>query len=638
MATNILSLQRAAAQNVVGYTNEDWLGGIAFFGPDGVTPVSVAGISFEMTVRRKAADPERLIYASTDNGLLIAGGNAVGYRIPVELTAALEPRDYVFDLRASDPDFTVDIIVPSTITVSGRLAMIIGSLSPLYPLGGAVRVAGPPGRDGNTLRQGRGQPAEALGQDGDYYIDRSTQHLYGPKTDGHWSSLYTALIGPAGPRGFSLLHGTTVPSPLLGRVDDFYLRVTTSTLYGPKTPAGWPASGTALVGPTGLSILSGTAAPTGSTGRDGESYLRRGQPQGPLLYGPRVNGEWGAPITLQGTQGLTPIGPWAPGVAYTVGPPASCVSRGGSSYQCLISHTSSGNFEADLAAERWGYVALRGADTGLRYEWAVPTSGDPGVGKVLANAATFSAISEINLSKVDDDGHDVAALLSSWGTSTNPVKGEFRIVNPLNPATFRVFDVTGISDQGAYRSFAVVPRTSGGALAVHDSVLVQFSRAGDRGIDGDAEAALAAQAAAEDARDEAVDARNVVVAAETQVLSAASAVATDAEAVETARNEVETHAGAIAALYGSAQDIADAVEASAANAATSTTARTDTIAARDDAQEARDEAQAAAAAASSISGLPVFGVHSRRAVLRVKPDLSGLEWSRRVRTHEILAL
>jgi hypothetical protein len=66
----------------------------------------------------------------------------------------------------------------------------------------------------------------------------------------------------------------------------------------------------------------------------------------------------------QGETGPTPLQPvaeWATGQNYVVGPPASFVFEGGSSYQCLEDHTS-GAFSTDLAAGKWGAVAASGGD------------------------------------------------------------------------------------------------------------------------------------------------------------------------------------------------------------------------------------------------------------------------------------
>ncbi|WP_441280129.1 hypothetical protein [Bradyrhizobium sp. 63_E2_N1_3] len=61
-----------------------------------------------------------------------------------------------------------------------------------------------------------------------------------------------------------------------------------------------------------------------------------------------------------GPSPLLPIAAWMTATAYVVGPPASFVSSGGSSYMCLVPHTA-GTFATDLAAGKWGLVAQKGA-------------------------------------------------------------------------------------------------------------------------------------------------------------------------------------------------------------------------------------------------------------------------------------
>ena len=82
-------------------------------------------------------------------------------------------------------------------------------------------------------------------------------------------------------------------------------------------------------------------------------------------------GKWGtvasvgAASTVPGPTGpafLKPIAVWAASTAYVTGPPASYVSNGGSSYECLVAHTSGSSFATDLAAGKWGSVSSKGQD------------------------------------------------------------------------------------------------------------------------------------------------------------------------------------------------------------------------------------------------------------------------------------
>src|SRR5579859_1145670 len=109
---------------------------------------------------------------------------------------------------------------------------------------GAVGPVGPAGNNGSQIYSGSGMPAATLGATGDYYLDLSTGNLYGPKTTGGWGSPLllkgdTGATGATGAAGSQIYSGTTLPAPTLGNVGDYYLDKTTFMLYGPKTGTGW---------------------------------------------------------------------------------------------------------------------------------------------------------------------------------------------------------------------------------------------------------------------------------------------------------------------------------------------------------------------------------------------------------------
>ena len=64
---------------------------------------------------------------------------------------------------------------------------------------GDTGAKGDTGANGNTVLNGSGAPTTE-GVDGDFYIDTSTNDIYGPKTSGSWGS-GTSLIGPQGDTG-----------------------------------------------------------------------------------------------------------------------------------------------------------------------------------------------------------------------------------------------------------------------------------------------------------------------------------------------------------------------------------------------------------------------------------------------------
>jgi len=150
-----------------------------------------------------------------------------------------------------------------------------GPPGPQGPTGatGPQGIQGEPGQDGATILSGSGAPADTLGKTGDFYLDTSNGALYGPKTDIGWPDSSISLVGPkgetgqagadgkdgkdgkqgvAGTNGATILSGSGGPGGTTGgNVGDFYIDTANGVLYGPKTDAGWPATGLSLVGPKG---------------------------------------------------------------------------------------------------------------------------------------------------------------------------------------------------------------------------------------------------------------------------------------------------------------------------------------------------------------------------------------------------
>jgi hypothetical protein len=70
--------------------------------------------------------------------------------------------------------------------------------------------------------------------------------------------------GPPGANGKTVLSGTAAPAAALGTIGDFYIRTTTSDIYGPKTAGGW-GSPTSLKGSEGSPWTAGGTLPADST-------------------------------------------------------------------------------------------------------------------------------------------------------------------------------------------------------------------------------------------------------------------------------------------------------------------------------------------------------------------------------------
>ncbi len=166
-----------------------------------------------------------------------------------------------------------------------------GLIGPAGPAGGPqgpIGLTGPQGiagTNGKTIFNGNINPSVSTGTDGDFYINTSTNILFGPKLNGSWNN-GISLVGPQGlqgtqgpqgptgaqgiqgpqgitgaqgipgPQGLAgidgrtILNGTSNPSNNIGSNGDFYINTSTSYFFGPKNNGIWP-QGISLIGPSG---------------------------------------------------------------------------------------------------------------------------------------------------------------------------------------------------------------------------------------------------------------------------------------------------------------------------------------------------------------------------------------------------
>ncbi|MGC9315402.1 MAG: hypothetical protein ACP5G4_07215, partial [bacterium] len=132
-------------------------------------------------------------------------------------------------------------------------------------LGNLEGPRGSRGEQGATIHTGTGTPAWDLGTIGDYYIQKEDEHryLWGPKLlEDEWPATYDVdLVGPAG--GRTVHNGTVDPDGSIGIEGDFYINTTSNEIWGPKEAAGWPSPGISLVGPAGPAGAEGAAGADG---------------------------------------------------------------------------------------------------------------------------------------------------------------------------------------------------------------------------------------------------------------------------------------------------------------------------------------------------------------------------------------
>lgn len=189
-----------------------------------------------------------------------------------------------------------------------------GETGPQGPPGekGAQGEKGISGQNGSTILSGKIAPSTTTGVNGDFYLNLSNGDLYGPKTNDGWGNPIN-LKGPAGETGSpgspgapgaSILSGEVAPAASLGRVGDFYINLKEMTIYGPKVENNWGSPISLVNGRDGNTILSGKGIPSLTIGANGDFYLNLSNGD---LYGPKTSGSWGIPFNLKGPTGSTGV-------------------------------------------------------------------------------------------------------------------------------------------------------------------------------------------------------------------------------------------------------------------------------------------------------------------------------------------
>lgn len=164
---------------------------------------------------------------------------------------------------------TVETIVAGT-------NITVDATDPANPVVSAA--GGADGTDGTVTRSDTGAPSDAVGVDGDFYIDEASGLLY--KRIAGVYEVVASLTGPAGPAGAdgalgNLIASTGAPNDVTDGVDgDYYINMTNGDFWGPKTAGDWGASATgSLAGADGADGADGTDGADGADGANGTSGL-----------------------------------------------------------------------------------------------------------------------------------------------------------------------------------------------------------------------------------------------------------------------------------------------------------------------------------------------------------------------------
>ena len=134
------------------------------------------------------------------------------------------PKSYTFDQQREEIN-----------TLAGDVGDITQLASGLPSVVAAINQIQAGSADGGELLNGPAAPTAGDGANGDFWLDTSTNNLYGPKESGAW---------PATTISFSeqILSGVVAPLSILGKENDYYFDTVKKELYGPKTASGWGAA------------------------------------------------------------------------------------------------------------------------------------------------------------------------------------------------------------------------------------------------------------------------------------------------------------------------------------------------------------------------------------------------------------
>jgi len=200
--------------------------------------------------------------------------------------------------------------------------------------------------------------------------------------------------GTTGPRGYSILNGSANPVAGTGVDGDFYINTTSNSIFGPKTSGAW-GTGTSL---GGNSVLNGTVDPTSANGSNGDFYINK---TSNTIFGPKASGVWPTGTSMvgpQGTPGTTgSTGPKGDAAA-TIAVTSTTTSAAGTNAQVTNSGTSSNvllNFViprgADGAAGAQGIPGVAGADGAQGAPGATPSL-DPISTRIALNSTVTSSV------------------------------------------------------------------------------------------------------------------------------------------------------------------------------------------------------------------------------------------------------
>ena len=134
---------------------------------------------------------------------------------------------------------------------------------------GTQGIQGLAGTNGTSVLNGNANPIAGIGVNGDFYLNTTTNELFGPKANGTWPN-GVSLVGPQGAQGIQGVAGLTGPAGAQG-IQGLPGTNGTNGAVGPTGPTGLtgPAGAQGIQGLPGTNGTNGAVGATGPAGAQG---------------------------------------------------------------------------------------------------------------------------------------------------------------------------------------------------------------------------------------------------------------------------------------------------------------------------------------------------------------------------------
>ena len=166
---------------------------------------------------------------------------------------------------------------------------------------------------------------------------------------------------------------------------------------------------------------------------------------------------------------------------------ASSATSAASSATTATTQASNASTSASNASTSETAASAAAAAVGAKFNFdSSTTMGDPGAGDFRLNNATIASVTQcvFDATSADTGNPDISDFIATWDDSTSTINGHLIFRKSATPATFAIFTVGAVTDNGSWLQVALTHVDSNGTFSNADPFYVQFVRNGDKGDTG----------------------------------------------------------------------------------------------------------------------------------------------------------